>query len=125
MAIKKVRGTGNVASYALYCLLCRILNKEAAENLGRSDKAAHQHSSIHNIGTSRSLRVFGFTPQLFLLVLKKKKRCLKGFWGAEVFCFGSCTHTAFADVFRVFHNWLYLFYWYFILYHFAEVFFMT
>ena len=125
LVIKKVIGAGNIASYDLYYLLCLILNREAAKNLGRSNKAAHQHSSIHKIGTTSPLRVFGFTPKLFLLVLKKKKRCLKGLWGAEVFCFGSCTHTAFADVFRVFHKWLYLFYWYFILYHFAEVFFMT
>jgi hypothetical protein len=79
LTIKKVIGAGNVASYALYYLLCLILNREAAENLGRSNKAAHQHSSIHNIGTSSPLKVFGFTPKLFLLVLKKKKRYLKGF----------------------------------------------
>ncbi len=44
LAIKKAIGAGNVASYALNCLLSRILNREAAENLGRSDKATHQHS---------------------------------------------------------------------------------
>ena len=56
---------------------------------------------------------------------KRKKRNLEGFWGAEIFSVGSCTHTAFADVLRVFHKGLYLFYGYFVLYHFAEVFFMT
>jgi len=39
MAMNKVRGLKNVASYALYSLLCLVLNREAAENLGRPDKA--------------------------------------------------------------------------------------
>jgi transposase len=39
MAINKVRGLKNVASYALYSLLCLVLNREAAENIGRADKA--------------------------------------------------------------------------------------
>ena len=39
LAINKVRGIGNVASYALYSLLCLVLNREAAENIGRKDKA--------------------------------------------------------------------------------------
>ena len=39
MAINKVRGVANVASYALYSLLCLVLNREAAENIGRQDKA--------------------------------------------------------------------------------------
>ena len=39
LAINKVRGLRNVASYALYSLLCLVLNREAAENLGRPDKA--------------------------------------------------------------------------------------
>jgi len=39
MAINKVRGLGNVACYALYSILCLVLNREAAENLGRTDKA--------------------------------------------------------------------------------------
>jgi len=39
LAINKVRGIRNVASYALYSLLCLVLNREAAENLGRFDKA--------------------------------------------------------------------------------------
>jgi len=39
LAINKVRGIGNVASYALYSLLCLVLNREAAENIGRFDKA--------------------------------------------------------------------------------------
>jgi hypothetical protein len=39
MAINKVRGVRNVAFYALYSLLCLVLNREAAENIGRSDKA--------------------------------------------------------------------------------------
>jgi len=50
---------------------------------------------------------------------------LEFFWGAEVFCFGGCSHAAFADVFRVFDKGLYFLYGYFFLYHFAEVFFMT
>ena len=39
MAINKVRGVTNVASYALYSLLCLVLNREAAENIKRPDKA--------------------------------------------------------------------------------------
>jgi len=39
MAINKVRGLKQVASYALFSILCLILNREAAQNLGRADKA--------------------------------------------------------------------------------------
>ena len=39
LTINKVRGIKNVTSYALYSLLCLVLNREAAENLGRPDKA--------------------------------------------------------------------------------------
>ena len=39
MATNKVRGLRNVASYALYSLLCLVLNREAAQNIGRRDKA--------------------------------------------------------------------------------------
>jgi hypothetical protein len=39
LAINKVRGVRNVASYGLYSLLCLILNREAAENIRRPDKA--------------------------------------------------------------------------------------
>jgi hypothetical protein len=39
LAANKVRGLRNVASYALYSLLCLVLNREAAEKIGRQDKA--------------------------------------------------------------------------------------
>jgi transposase len=39
LAINKVRGVRNVASYALYSLLCLVLNREAAGNIKRPDKA--------------------------------------------------------------------------------------
>jgi hypothetical protein len=39
IAINKVRGVTNVASYTLYSLLCLVLNRETAENIGRKDKA--------------------------------------------------------------------------------------
>jgi len=39
LVINKVRGLRNVASYALYSLLCMVLNREAAENHGRPDRA--------------------------------------------------------------------------------------
>jgi len=39
MAINKVRGAKNVASYALFSILCLVLNREAAENIRRPDKA--------------------------------------------------------------------------------------
>jgi transposase len=39
MAVNKVRGLKQVASYALFSVLCLVLNREAAVNIGRSDKA--------------------------------------------------------------------------------------
>jgi hypothetical protein len=39
LTVNKVRGLGNVASYALFSILCLVLNREAAENIGRHDKA--------------------------------------------------------------------------------------
>jgi transposase len=39
LATNKVRGLTNVSSYALYSLLCLVLNREAAENIRRPDKA--------------------------------------------------------------------------------------
>jgi transposase len=39
MATNKVRGLKNVACYALYSILCLILNREAAQNIGRPEKA--------------------------------------------------------------------------------------
>ena len=39
MAMNKVRGLSNTATYALYSILCLVLNREAAENIGRKDKA--------------------------------------------------------------------------------------
>jgi hypothetical protein len=39
LTVNKVRGLGNVALYALFSILCLVLNREAAENMGRHDKA--------------------------------------------------------------------------------------
>jgi hypothetical protein len=39
LASNKVRGLRNVASYALFSILCFVLNREAAENIKRPDKA--------------------------------------------------------------------------------------
>jgi transposase len=39
LAINKVRGLRNVTSYVLFSLLCFVLNREAAENIRRPDKA--------------------------------------------------------------------------------------
>ena len=39
MAVNKVRGLGRVTMYALYSVLCHVLTREAAENIGRPDKA--------------------------------------------------------------------------------------
>ena len=39
LTVNKVRGLVNVSVYALLSLLCLVLNREAAENLGRPDKA--------------------------------------------------------------------------------------
>jgi hypothetical protein len=38
MAMNKVRGLKQVASYSLFSILCLILNSEAAQNIGRYDK---------------------------------------------------------------------------------------
>jgi transposase len=40
MKMNKVRGLVNVAVYALYSVLCHVLTREAAENIGRPNKAA-------------------------------------------------------------------------------------
>jgi transposase len=39
LSVNKVRGLGNIACYALFSLLCLVLNREAAQNFGRIDKA--------------------------------------------------------------------------------------
>ena len=39
LSVNKVRGLGNIACYALFSLLCLVLNREAAQNFGRFDKA--------------------------------------------------------------------------------------
>jgi len=39
MTTNKVRGLKNVACIALYSILCIILNREAAQNIGRPEKA--------------------------------------------------------------------------------------
>ena len=39
MAMNKVRGLGNVATYILFIVLYLVLNREATENIGRPDKA--------------------------------------------------------------------------------------
>jgi hypothetical protein len=39
LAMNKVQGLGNVTCYALFSLLCLVLNREAAQNYGRLDKA--------------------------------------------------------------------------------------
>jgi hypothetical protein len=53
LAINKVRGLKNMASYALYSILCLVLTREAAENLGRTDKAISPTYFTHNLGTSQ------------------------------------------------------------------------
>jgi transposase len=39
MVVNKVRGLKQVTSYALFSILCMVLNREVAENIGRQDKA--------------------------------------------------------------------------------------
>jgi transposase len=39
MAMNKVRGLKQVTVYALFSILCLVLNREAAQNIGRFDKA--------------------------------------------------------------------------------------
>jgi len=39
MAVNKVRGLRQVATYALFSIFCLVLNREAAQNINRKDKA--------------------------------------------------------------------------------------
>jgi hypothetical protein len=39
MVVNKVRGLRQVATYALFSIFCLVLNREAAQNIGRKDKA--------------------------------------------------------------------------------------
>jgi hypothetical protein len=39
LTVNRVRGVANVSVYALLSVLCHVLNREAAENVGRPDKA--------------------------------------------------------------------------------------
>jgi hypothetical protein len=39
LTVNRVRGLVNVGVYALLSMLCLVLNREAAENVGRMDKA--------------------------------------------------------------------------------------
>jgi hypothetical protein len=39
LTVNRVRGLLNVGVYALLSVLCLVLNREAAENMGRPDKA--------------------------------------------------------------------------------------
>jgi hypothetical protein len=39
LAVKRVRGVANVSVYALLSVLCHVLSREAAENMGRPEKA--------------------------------------------------------------------------------------
>ena len=39
ITVNKVRGLKQVAVYALLSILCLVLNREAAQNIGRFDKA--------------------------------------------------------------------------------------
>jgi hypothetical protein len=39
MVVNKVKGLKQVATYALFSILCLVLNREAAQNTGRKDKA--------------------------------------------------------------------------------------
>lgn len=50
-AVNKVRGLGNIAIYALFSILCLILNRKAAETSEEETKRFPLHTSIHNIGT--------------------------------------------------------------------------
>jgi hypothetical protein len=40
MKVNRVRRLGRVAMYALYSVLCHVLMREAAENIGRADARA-------------------------------------------------------------------------------------
>ena len=49
LTVNKVRGLGNVASYALFSILCLVLNREAAENIRRYDKVSFTNLFQHVI----------------------------------------------------------------------------
>ena len=58
MAINKVRGLGNVASYALFSILCLVLNREAPRTLEESTKQCHRPTLTRNIGTRQCVYEF-------------------------------------------------------------------
>jgi len=71
MAMNKVRGLVNVATYALFSILCLVLNREAAQNFGRPDKARRAlllKNKRLKLSIKKSLRVFRyeFLVRLFL-----------------------------------------------------------
>ena len=39
LTVNRVRGLANVGVYSLLSMLCCVLNRETAENMGRPDKA--------------------------------------------------------------------------------------
>ena len=53
ITVNKVRGLGNVASYAHFIILCLVLNREAVENRGRDDKTISPPISTCNIGVKQ------------------------------------------------------------------------
>jgi len=57
LAIHKIRGLGNIASFALFRILCLVLNREAAENTGRSVKSVSPTYSKNNIGTRQCAQI--------------------------------------------------------------------
>ena len=58
MKVNKVWGLGRVAVYALYSVLCHVLTREAAENIGRPDKALSRRSSTRDGGCFEGYLVY-------------------------------------------------------------------
>ncbi len=56
MTINKVRSAKNVASYAIYNLLCLVLNREVAENIRRPTKLPPQPTSTPNKTTKQRVK---------------------------------------------------------------------
>ena len=61
----KVRGLRNVVCFALYSILCPVLNIETAQNIGKKTKQCHQPTSTHIIETRQRVKPHHIWKKLF------------------------------------------------------------
>ncbi len=62
MVNDKVSGLKQVAFYVLCSVLCLVLNKEAAQNIGKNKKRFHLRTSMPNFGTRQRVKAI---PNIF------------------------------------------------------------